>query len=240
MDTNFFHLTIELLIGFIALLIITKMLGKTQITQITPFDFISALVLGELVGNAIYDKETGVHYVLYAVTLWGTLIYFIEFLTQKFKGTRRILEGKPAIIIKNGIIDRQKLKENKLDINQLQHLLRDKDVFSIREVEFAILEANGSVNVLRKSIYENPTRQDFNIAPQQVYLPVTIIIDGEVLWDNLEEAGFDKTWLTQQLNFHGIAKPEQVLFADWLEGEPLFVITFHQPEVRKNQSQESE
>ncbi len=67
MDTNFLALTVELFVGFFALLVLTKFLGKNQITQLTPFDFISALVLGELVGNAIYDKEIGLHYVLYAV-----------------------------------------------------------------------------------------------------------------------------------------------------------------------------
>ncbi|MFC0560160.1 hypothetical protein ACFSUR_26595 [Halalkalibacter alkalisediminis] len=65
MNTNFFHLTIELIIGFIALILVTKILGKTQITQLTPFYFISALILGELLGNAIYDKEIGIQYVLW-------------------------------------------------------------------------------------------------------------------------------------------------------------------------------
>ncbi|OIJ21398.1 hypothetical protein BKP45_01050 [Anaerobacillus alkalidiazotrophicus] len=227
MNTNIFHLSIELFVGFLALLIITKVLGKTQITQITPFDFISALVLGELVGNAIYDKDISVWYVLYAITLWGMLIYAVELLTQKFKGTRKILEGKPAIVIRNGKLDRDELKKNKLDINQLQHLLRDKDVFSIREVEFAILEANGSVNVLKKSNYVTPTRKDLNITPQQVNLPISIILDGEVLWDNLSEAGFNEIWLNRQLSYHGITNPEQVLFAEWLEGEPLFVTSYH-------------
>lgn len=70
MHTNFLSLTIELLVGFFALLVLTKVLGKNQITQLTPFDFISALVLGELLGNAIYDKEIGLHYVLYAIVFW--------------------------------------------------------------------------------------------------------------------------------------------------------------------------
>ncbi|MGO4888264.1 DUF421 domain-containing protein [Anaerobacillus sp. MEB173] len=230
MNTNFFHLSVELLVGFVALLIMTKVLGKTQITQITPFDFISALVLGELVGNAIYDKDIGIHYVLYAVSLWGALIYFVEMLTQKISKTRGILEGTPSIVIRNGAIDREELKKNKLDINQLQHLLRDKDVFSIREVQYAILEANGAVNVLKKSKFDQPTNQDLNVPEKPVYLPITIISDGEVMWDNVKEAGFDEKWLERQLGVHGIVKPEQVLYAEWLEGQPLFV----QPFIRKN------
>ena len=233
MNTNFYHLSLELIVGFFALLLITKLLGKTKITQLTPFDFVSALVLGELIGNAIYNKDVGIEYVLYAIGLWGTFILLLEIITQKFKKTRGILEGNPAVVIRNGKIDRQQLKKNKLDLNQLQHLLRDKDVFSMREVEYAILEANGTVNVLKKPNYEKPTKGDLNLPPKKVNLPITLITDGEVLWDNLKEAGYDEEWLQRQLASHGIVKAEQVLFAEWLEGEPMFINTFIEPRLHE-------
>ncbi|OIJ12882.1 hypothetical protein BKP35_09960 [Anaerobacillus arseniciselenatis] len=233
MNTNFFHLSIELIAGFFALLLITKLLGKTKITQLTPFDFVSALVLGELIGNAIYNKDIGLRYVLYAIGLWGSFILLLEIVTQKYKKTRGILEGNPAVVIRNGKIDREQLKKNKLDLNQLQHLLRDKEVFSMREVEYAILEANGTVNVLRKPNYEKPTKGDLNLPPKKVHLPITLITDGEVLWDNLKEAGFDEEWLQLQLASHGIVKAEQVLFAEWLEGEPLFINKFIEPKLQE-------
>lgn len=226
MNTNFYHLSIELIAGFFALFLVTKMLGKTQITQLTPFDFVSALVLGELIGNAIYNKDIGLRYVLYAIGLWGSFIYMLEWVTQTFKKTRSILEGNPAIVIRNGKIDRDQLKKNKLDINQLQHLLRDKDVFSIREVEYAILEANGTVNVLRKQQYEKTTKKDLNLPPQPVYIPIALISDGEVLRDNLQQTGYDEAWLLNELRAKGIVKPEQVFFAEWLEGDQLYISTY--------------
>ncbi len=223
---NFYHLSIELIVGFFALLIITKILGKTQINQLTPFDFVSALVIGDLVGNAIYNKDVGIKYVLYAIGLWGTFIYLLELITQKFAKTRSFLEGNPSVVIRQGKLDREQLKKNNLDLNQLQHLLRDKDVFSIREVEYAILEPNGTVNVLRKHQYGQATKKELNIAPEPVYLPIGLIIDGEVLWDNLAEAGYDEAWLLNKLNKKGIVKPEQVFYAEWLEGDELFVNTY--------------
>lgn len=231
MNTNFFHLSIELIAGFFALLLVTKLLGKTQITQLTPFDFVSGLVMGELLGNAIYNKDISVHYVLYAIALWGTLIYILEATTQKIKKTRSILEGNPAIVIRNGKLDRVQLKKNKLDLNQLQHLLRDKDVFSIREVEYAVLEQNGTVNVLRKSEYEKPMNSDLNVPLKQVHLSTALIIDGEVLWDNLKEAGFDEEWLLRELNSQGIVKPDQVFFAEWLEGDSLYISQYIEPKL---------
>jgi uncharacterized membrane protein YcaP (DUF421 family) len=223
---EFVQIAMELFFGFIALLVLTKVLGKTQITQITAFDFISAIVLGELVGNALYDNKIGITQVLFAVIFWGILIFSTEMITQKFKGTREILEGKPSIIIHKGQISYQELKKNHLDINQLQLLLRAKDAFSVREVEFAILETDGTVSVLKKSRYEKPARADSNMAERIVSLPVTLISDGEVLWDNISECGFDEKWLKAELKAYGSGTYEDILYADWKEGEGTFVQTY--------------
>ncbi len=89
--------------------------------------------------------------ILYSVFVWVILIYSIEVITQKIRGTRRFFEGYPSIIIRNGKIDREQLSSNHLDINQLQQMLRQqKDIFSIREVEYMILEPNGNISVLKK------------------------------------------------------------------------------------------
>ncbi|WP_044748636.1 DUF421 domain-containing protein [Bacillus alveayuensis] len=223
---EFTKIASELVVGYVALLFTTKILGKTQITQITAFDFISALVLGELVGNALYDKNIGIPQILFSIALWGALIYITEFTTQKKKKSRAILEGKPTLVIAQGKILRDKMKENKLDINQLQHLLRSKGAFSIREVEYAILETDGTVSVLKKSPYELPTRQDHQMPEQLVTLPVTLIIDGEVIWDNLKEFGFSKEWLKNQIQSFGAKEYKDVLYAEWQEGKGIHVQTF--------------
>ncbi|MFD1017889.1 DUF421 domain-containing protein [Thalassobacillus hwangdonensis] len=216
----------ETLFGFIALFFLTKVLGKSQITQITAFDFIAALVLGELVGNALFDPEVGVLQIGYAVLLWGVLIYVTEIITEKFKKTRAILEGKPSIVIHNGKIIKQQLKKSKLDINQLQHLLRSKEVFSFQEVAFAILETDGTVSVLKNSLNQTPSKGDFNMPAASVPLPTLLISDGEVLWDNLKEAGLDKRWLMDQLHRQEIEKYKEVLVAEYKKGEALYVQTY--------------
>ncbi|WP_062197639.1 DUF421 domain-containing protein [Massilibacterium senegalense] len=220
---QFLHLSLELIIGFFALMLVTKALGKTQITQITPFDFISALVLGELVGNAIYDKDIHIWYILYAVLLWGVLVASIEFITQKLRKTRTWLEGEPSIVIYKGQVNFQALKKNRLDLNQLQHLLRDKDVFSMKDVEYAVLETNGVVNVLKKSLQQNATRKDVQAQEEKVVLPVMFISDGDIIWENIREQNLTKEWLDGQLKVHGIHNIKEVLFAEWTEGEGLYV-----------------
>lgn len=225
-EVGFSHIFLDSIIGFLALFVITKVLGKSQITQITAFDFISALVLGELVGNALYDKETGIPHIIFAVTLWGVFIYVTEFLTQKWKKTRSLLEGKPSMIIHKGKVLKDEMKKARLDINQLQHLLRSKDAFSIQDVEYAILETDGSISVLKKTMMQNPTRKDFNLKPESVFLPITIISDGEVIWDNLKESKLNENWLKSELSKHNVTDYHEIMYAEWQKGEPLYVLPY--------------
>ncbi|WP_102348460.1 DUF421 domain-containing protein [Bacillus sp. Marseille-P3661] len=217
------NLTIELIIGYILLFIIVKFVGKKIISQITPFTFIAAIVLGELLGNALYDHEIGVFYIIYSMCLWGFLLFAVEYLAQKFLKFRGVVEGKPSALIKNGIVDREELRKNKMNINQLQSLLRQSETFSIREVAFCYLESNGSISILKKSKYQKTTQEDFNMIPESVYVPVTLIRDGELLRDEIADLGFDEAWLDHQLAAQGISDYKEVFLAEWLEGDGLFI-----------------
>lgn len=148
---KYLFMLLDTVFGFVALFILTKILGKTQMSQLTPFDFVAAIVLGELVGNALFDENVGVTEIGFLVIVWGTLLYLVEITTQKFKGTRFLLEGKPSLVIHKGNIIYEELKKNKIDMDELNHLLRLKDIFTIREVEYAIMETNGEISVLKKS-----------------------------------------------------------------------------------------
>ncbi|MEC0494923.1 DUF421 domain-containing protein [Bacillus glycinifermentans] len=222
---DYLQLAVELIIGFAALFIMTKILGKTQFAQITPFDFISALILGEMVGNAIFDEDVTISKVLFAILVWGILIYSIEILSQKAQSMRGFLEGKPNIIIDKGKINYSALKKNKLDLNQVQTLAREKGCFSLHEIEYAILETDGSISVLRKHKYETPTKSELNIPYQPVQLPIAFILDGQLKEENLKEAGFDKSWLKQQLSSRNIQNYSDVLYAEWRGDEEKLYIT---------------
>ncbi|WP_054706219.1 DUF421 domain-containing protein [Bacillus sp. JCM 19041] len=220
---NLLQTTVELTIGLFALLILTKVMGKTSFAQITPFDFISALILGELVGNAIYDNETRIGTILFSICIWGLLLFIIEWSTQKFRKTRKFFEGNPSIIIQNGHLNRKEMKRNKLDMNQLQHLLRQKDAFSVREVNYAILETDGTVSVLKKQKYDRPTYEDMKIKDKPVYLPVTFINDGIVDWENVKKAGFDEQWMKKQLIEHRIDHYREIFYLEWKHDEGVFI-----------------
>lgn len=223
---DFLQILLELIFGYAALFVLTKLMGKTQITQITPFDFISALILGELVGNAVYDNDIKFSKVIFAVVVWGILIFSTEIITQKKKGLRKLLEGEPSIVIRKGRIDYNVLKEVHMDINQLQHLLRSKDVFSIRECEYAIIETDGSVSVLKKPNYQNVTIRDLNLPLSPATLPVTLILDGIIEEDNLHMIQWDKKKLLDAIQQQGFKSEKDILYAEWKEGEPLLLQSY--------------
>lgn len=217
------HITIELLVGFILLFFIIKFVGKKMINQITPFTFISTIVLGELLGNALYNPKIGVWPIVYTMCLWALLLFIVEYLSLKLLWFRGLVEEKPTALIKNGIIDRNELKKHKMNLNQLQSILRQSETFSVREVAFCYLEGNGSISILKKSKFQKTTQDDFQIPSKVVHAPVTLIRDGKVLWDEIRDLGFDEKWLKNQLSEHGDYAYKDVFLAEWLEGDGMFV-----------------
>lgn len=219
-------LTIKVIVGFVTLFFIIIITGRTSISQLTPFHLVFVLVLGDFLGNTIYENKVGVFHFLYAIGLWTLLMLGIEFLTLKNKSTRSLLLGDPNIIIRDGVMDRKLLKKNKLDVNQVLSILRQNQVFSVREVKYGILEANGQISILLQSKYQKPDKQDLSLLESPVYLPTALIIDGEVLRDNLHELGFDQQWLDNQLTTNGHDNVKRILYADWRENEGIHISPF--------------
>jgi len=226
------QLTLELVIGFILLFAVVKIAGKKLISQLSPFTFIAAIVLGELLGNALYDDHIHLSYIVYSITLWGAMLLFVEYVSQKWLRFRLWSEGKPTALISHGIINYEALKKSRLTLNQLQSLLRKHETFSIREVAFCFLEADGEISVLKKADYQKTTREDFRLPLHPVYVPVTLIRDGQLLRDELMELGKNEQWLAAELRKQGISSWQDVLIAEWLERDGLFVQTYRSPEEK--------
>ncbi|MCE7790878.1 DUF421 domain-containing protein [Salipaludibacillus sp. CUR1] len=224
MEPNFLDLTLKLITGFFMLFLITRILGKTTIKQLTPFDFVSAIVLSELLGNGVYESNIPLSYIAYAIILWGVLLVVMEKGLLKSKKIRGTMEGNPSIVIRDGIIDRRELKKNRMNVNQLLSLLRQSEIFSIREVAYAILESNGGLSIMKKSKYKKVSIDDLQLPEKPVYLPASLILDGEILEDNLRDLGFTRPWLTNQLTSLGYYDIKEIMYADWLTGEGLYVI----------------
>lgn len=119
------------------------------------------------------------------------------------------------MVIKNGKIVEEALKSTKINLDDLSMLLRSKDIFSITEVDYAILESNGELSILKKQ--ENQKTQN------RLYMPIEIIIDGNLVYRNLKELNIDKTWIYKELKNQGINSIEEVLYGEIQEDGSLYI-----------------
>jgi uncharacterized membrane protein YcaP (DUF421 family) len=217
----YLDIALELVVGFFTVLLVLKFLGKIQFSQITPFDFITGLVMGNFVGDAVFDDKIDITEIVFTIVVWGLLIYCVEKLTQKSMVLRVMFEGKPALLVKNGDILYESLKKNHIDLNQLQQQMRKQGYFSIYEAEYVILERDGQISIAPKHEYAAPTKQDLNISKTIVRLPFALIMDGKLIVGNLIEAGLTEEWIKEQLTAKNINDYKEVLYAEWEESKGL-------------------
>ncbi len=198
---------------FFVLLILTRTLGKKQLSQLTFFNYITGITIGSLAANTILNKGNNYLNDMINLIWWTVLTFLVSFLTLKSPKVRTMLEGEPTIVIKNGKILRKALKETGLNLDDLTMLLRDKDVFSIKEVDYAILEPDGKLSVLKKQ----------ETGKTRLYVPTEIITDGNLIKRNLEELGLDETWLYEELKAQGIYSVGHVFYAEIQEDGSLHI-----------------
>lgn len=208
---------IKLVIGFLGLWLLTRLLGKKEISNLTPFDFVSSILLSDMLGETLYAEDIRYSELILAFTVWFILSYIFEKITQYAKKLRGPLEGTPSIIIKNGVVDMKEMRKNKVDFSQLLMMLRQKDIFTMREVAYAIFETNGSLSVLKKSEYDNVERADLKLSVEQNQLSYCLVENGTIDDHNLSQIGKDKSWLFVKLKEQGCDDLNDLAYVEWMD-----------------------
>lgn len=193
---EFSKIILKTTLTFITLLILTRMLGKKQLSELTFFNYITGVTIGSLAANTIINTSSQYLNEMIKLIWWILLTIFVTLISLKSSRVRVLLEGEPIMVIKNGKIVEEALKSTKINLDDLSMLLRSKDIFSITEVDYAILESNGELSILKKQ--ENQKTQN------RLYMPIEIIIDGNLVYKNLKELNIDKTWIYKELKNQGI------------------------------------
>jgi len=205
-------------------MILTRLLGKKQMSQMTYFNYITGITIGSLTANIISTSSESITDEITRLLWWVFLVLLIAYITLKSSKLRIIIDGQPTILIRKGKLLKNTLKSTRLNLDDLSMMLRTKDIFSIADVDYAILEPNGQITVLKKQAQLNVTRADINIPTvDPVYLPSEIITDGKVVKRNLEEFGLTYDWLKSQLKTMGIDNIEDVFYAEILGDGKLYV-----------------
>lgn len=204
---------VRAVIGFFTLLIFTKMLGKEQISQLTYFDYVLGITIGSIAASLTTDLSSRAwpHWV--GLLAWALLGYLMELLTMKWRFAAKYIEGEPTIIIMNGKIMENALKKMKYRASDVMELLRNKDVFDITEVDFAIVEPNGNISVLKTAENLPLTAKDMGIQKQSNGISTELIYDGMLIDENLKQLNKDRAWLIRELKKHNINNISEVFLA---------------------------
>ena len=195
---------------YIVVLIVMRLMGKREIGQMQPFELAISIMIADLAATPM--AETGIPISNGIVPILGLLVMHLTISTINIKSTRarEIICGKPSILIYRGKIDEKTLRKERFTINELEERLRDNNIFNIGDVDFAILETSGQVTVIPKPSKRNVIPEDFNIEPEYEGISYDLVVDGKVMYKNLEKIGKNYMWLVKQAEKFGI-KPEEAL-----------------------------
>ena len=196
-----------------AIFILTKLMGYRQMSQMGMFDYITGITIGSIAAEMATSLEEDFVQPLVAMAVYALVAILLSYLSTKSIKARKLLEGRPMILLNNGELYLKNLKRAKIDINEFLMQCRVNGYFDLSKLETVILEGNGKLSILPKTTDRPATPADFALSPQQDYMVANVIIDGKIMKENLRHAGKDEKWLFTHMKAQGASQVEDVVLA---------------------------
>lgn len=220
---SFIEVIGRVIISFGVLLLMTRIMGKKQVSQLTYFNYITGITIGAVAASITIDRSIDMSDGFVSMVCWSLLTVLVSYINLKSPKARILLDGQPTIVIKNGKILEKTLAGLRLNMDDLSMLLREKNIFSTQEVDYAVLEPDGQLSVLKKVDQQSVTKKDLKIeAVKPLYVPTEIIVDSKVITHNLKELGLSQSWLEKQLHQSGV-KLQDVFYGEIQSDGTLYI-----------------
>lgn len=197
---DWIEIILRSLLLLVVLFFITKWLGKKQLSELNIFEYITGIVLGGIVAIHTSTLNSPVIFAILAMLIWFIIPYGVEHLSLKSKTFRNFTQGQSAVIIKDGKIMEDNMKKERFSTDDLVEQLRNKDVFKVSDVEFAVLEPAGRLNVMLKKDKQPLTASDLGVKLPPEKQPETVIMDGKMLLEPLANLSLNPHWLETELD----------------------------------------
>lgn len=213
-------------IAMFMLLLVARILGKQTVSSLTFHDFVTGIILGSLAANLAFNKDLNSLYMIVALVVITVTSLLLSLVALKSRKMRSWISGSPTVLIENGKILDENMKKIRYSLDSLDQALREKEIFNLEAVEYAVLEDNGILSVLKKQEYQFVTRKDLKLLSKPQSFPVELIMDGKPIEDNLKDHGLSKEWLENELRrkgkeiadvFYGVRGTQQQLVFDFYE-----------------------
>ncbi len=199
-------------VSLAVLFLLTKLMGNKQVSQLSMFDYIIGISIGSIAAEMATELENPENS-LAAMIVYGVIAFLVSVISQRSTKVRKVMSGRPLVIMDNGIIYRENLKKARIDLSDFLTQCRTSGYFDLNQIQTAVMEYNGAISFLPVSKYRPATPSDMDIQPEQEYLQITVIMDGHINKSNLKLSGNNEVWLTKQLHLQGYNNPSDVLLA---------------------------
>ena len=193
---------IRTIVLYILLITVIRLMGKRQIGQMEPAEFVVTMLVANLAAIPMQDSAIPLFSGFVPILTVLGVELCLSTLSLRSIRLRKILCGKPVILIENGNILQENLRKTRVTLDELTGHLREKDVLDLKSVQYAILETNGNLSVFPYPKDRPATAKEAGIQAQKQYLPLTIVSDGKIIKDNLQKAGKDRRWIARVLQQH--------------------------------------
>ena len=200
------------LLSLAVMFIFTRIGGKRQIAQMSPFDYLNAVTVGSIGAELATSLEQWWR-PLSALIIYILATWFVHYTACKSNVMRSFWSGRSMILMDGGVILKSNLKRAAIDVNEFLGQARIAGYFDPNEIETAILETSGQISFLPKSLNRPLTPDDMQLHPDAASIWYDLIIDGQLMQDNLKVAGRDERWLDKQLHAQGIGQRSEVFYA---------------------------
>ena len=209
---------------FHGILILTvRLLGKRQIGEMEPSEFVVTMLLANLATIPLEEPDQPITHGLVPIALVIAAEMLMAFAMLRSIRLRRVLCGKPVILIENGRIVEENLRRTHVNLDELTMHLREQEIFDLTEVKFAILETNGQLSTLLFAKDRPASARDAGIRASETELPVTLVSDGNLMRENLAVAKRDEKWVEKELQKRNCSLSQTLLLTVDRTGQVYFV-----------------
>ncbi len=198
---------------YLAVLLAVRIMGKREVGELSAFDLVVAIMIAELAAMSMERINMPLHEGLVPIFTLVGLEILLSYLSLKSHTIRGLVDGAPSIVIANGKIVEKELRKLRYNVSDLIGQLREKDVANIADVEYAVLETSGELSVVLKSSKRPVTPEDLGLPTKYEGLPVPLIFDGHIHYNNLRSLRLDQAWLLAEVRKQGLERIEDVLYA---------------------------
>ncbi len=207
---------------YLVLILVVRLMGKRQIGQMEPMEFVVTMLVANLASVPMQDGGIPLFSGLIPILTVLGIQLILSFLSMRSMGLRRLLCGKPVILMENGNILQNNLRRTGVTLDELTSHLRQHDVLDPRTVQYAILETDGNLSVFPYPKEKPASAGDAGIQASQQWMPITLVADGRLLEENLPIAGVDKAWVEKVLAEKQASIQTTWLFTADCQGHTIF------------------